>query len=129
HKLLALQVRLRDHPERAADLIPIAFAQLSVRDDDSLQALVTWLNAHGHADQVLKFLPAERASQKRDLFQQYVEAHVLTARWTELKELLKSERFPVDRTVQHVYLARARAHLGETTGSANEWQRAIEVAT
>jgi len=45
-----------------------------------------------------------------------------------VKDVLISERFPLEPVLQHMYLASARTRLGETTAAMNEWQRALEAA-
>ena len=45
-----------------------------------------------------------------------------------IKDLLMSERSPIEPMLQHMYLAVAQTHLGSATGATNEWQRALEVA-
>src|SRR5205814_3960607 len=49
-------------------------------------------------------------------------------RWSEIKQLLSSDRFPLDQAVQKMYLARCNAQLGEKTAAENNWQRALEAA-
>ena len=49
-------------------------------------------------------------------------------RWDEIDRLLDSERFPLDPVIQHMYLARANAQLGQEAASKNNWQRALEAA-
>jgi len=73
-------------------------------------------------------LPLDRALRGRDLFLQHVNALAALERWNEVKEILNSERFPLEPVFQHMYLAVARTRLGETTAATDEWQRALEAA-
>jgi tetratricopeptide (TPR) repeat protein len=73
-------------------------------------------------------MPLERALQRRELFVQYLDALGALGRFETVRDLLKSERFPLEPTLQHVYLATASERLGESTTVANEWQRAVEAA-
>jgi tetratricopeptide (TPR) repeat protein len=66
--------------------------------------------------------------KRQDLFLRHIDTLAALERWDEVKEVLMSERFPIDPVFQHMYLATARSHLGETTGATNEWQRALEGA-
>src|SRR5207244_3130626 len=96
--------------------------------DETLIALAAWLNNIGRPAKTLEVLPQARASQRQDLFLQYLNALVGLQRWNEIKDHLMSERFPIEPVLQHMYLAVAQAHLGSATGATNEWQRALQVA-
>ena len=127
-RLLALQLRARAQPWQADEYVREAIERFSGADEESFKALVTWLNASGRSDAVLRLLPLERASQQRDLYLAYVEALAAQARWTEVKDLLSTDRFPIEPMLQHMYLAAARSKLGEAAGESNEWQRALDEA-
>jgi tetratricopeptide (TPR) repeat protein len=141
HKLLALEVRARRDPaltdqyvadavERFGNAARLAQTYQGGADlaDETLVALATWLNKIGRPAKTLEVLPEARAIQRQDLFLQYVNALAALQRWSEVKDLLMSERSVVDPMVQHMYLAVAQMHLGSATGATNEWQRALQVA-
>jgi hypothetical protein len=141
HKLLALELRARQDPALAdqyvADAVQrfgnaVSVAQLYQGNaelaDETLIALAGWLNNIGRPAKTLEILPQARASQRQDLFVQYLNALVGLQRWNEIKDLLMSERFSIEPVLQHMYLAVAQTHLGSETGATNEWQRALEVA-
>jgi len=90
--------------------------------------LTAWLNNIGRAAKALELLPLNRAVQHQDLFLQHINALAALERWKEVKDILISERFPLEPVFEHMYLATARTHLGEATAAANEWQRALEAA-
>ena len=141
HKLLALEVRARQDPiltdqyvadavERFGNAARLAqlyegSAQLA---DDTLAALAAWLNKIGRPAKTLEVLPQARASQRQDLFLHYLNALAALQRWSDVKDLLTSERFPIEPVLQHMYLAVAQTHLGSATAATNEWQRALEDA-
>ena len=141
HKLLALELRARHDPaltdqyvadavERFGNAARLAqlyegSAQLA---DETLAALAAWLNSVGRPTKTLEVLPQERASQRQDLFLHYLDALAALQRWNEVKEVLSSERFPIEPVLQHMYLAVARTQLGAATAATNEWQRALEAA-
>jgi cytochrome c-type biogenesis protein CcmH/NrfG len=60
------------------------------------------------------------------LFLLHLDALAALERWSEIKQLLESEHFPLDEVAQFMYLARCSERLGEKTASANNWQRALE---
>jgi hypothetical protein len=141
HKLLALEVRARRDPaltdqyvadaeERFGNAARLAQTYQGGAEfaDETLVALAAWLNKIGRPAKTLEVLPQARASQRQDLFLQYINALAALERWNEIKDLLSSERFPIEPVLQHMYLAVAQTHLGSATGATNEWQRALEVA-
>jgi hypothetical protein len=141
HKLLALELRARQDPAladqyvadavqrfgNAASLAP-SYQGSAEPADETLIALAGWLNKIGRPAKTLEVLPQARASQRQDLFLQYLNALGGLQRWNEIKDCLISERFPIEPVLQHMYLAVAQTHLGSATGATNEWQRALEVA-
>lgn len=131
HKLLALDLQIRaaaDDAARRNAMLDLAMARFKDGDVDSLVALATWLNGKGEHEKTLQIAPLEKALQSRDLFLCYVDALGALGRWEEIRGLLESERFPLDPTIERMYLARCYAQLGQPTASANNWQRALEAA-
>jgi hypothetical protein len=141
HKLLALEVRARQHPgltdqyvadavQRFGNATRLVQTDQGGADlaDETLLALATWLNRIGRPAKTLDVLPEGRATQRQDLFLQYMNALAALQRWTEMKDLLLKEHSVVDPMVQHMYLAVTQAHLGSATSATNEWQRALQVA-
>jgi tetratricopeptide (TPR) repeat protein len=141
HKLLALEVRIRQDPalrdqyvadavERFGNASRLAQTYQGGAElaDETLLALATWLNKIGRPAKTLEVMPEARAIQRQDLFLQYANALAVLQRWSELKDLFLNEHSVVDPMVQHMYLAAAQAHLGSATSSTNEWQRALQVA-
>jgi len=128
HKLLALEVRLQHDPALADEYVAQAVERFGSGNNETLAALVAWLNSLGRAGKALEVLPLDRASQHQDLFLQHINALAALERWNEVKDVLTSERFPLEPVFQHMYLATARTHLGEATAATNEWHRALEAA-
>ena len=128
HKLLAFELRLRQDPILADQFVADAIQRFENGDDETLAALAAWLNKIGRPGKTLEVLPQTHAVLRQDLFLPYLDALAALQRWNEIKDLLRSERFPIDPAVQHMYLAVAQTHLGSTTGATNEWQRALEIA-
>jgi hypothetical protein len=128
HQLLALGLRAQHDPALASQYVADAVERFGSGDDETLAALAAWLNSVGRADQTLKVLPLDRALRRQDLYFQYIDALAALRRWSEVKELLSRERFPLEPVFQHKYLAIARTQLGDATAARNEWQRALEAA-
>ncbi len=128
HQLLALGLRAQHDPALASQYVADAVERFRSGDDETLAALAAWLNSVGRADKALQVLPLDRALRRQDLYLRYIDALAVLERWPEVKELLISERFPLEPVFQHMYLAVARTRLGEATAATNEWQRALEAA-
>jgi len=128
HKLLALELRARHDPILTDQYVADAVHRFGNGDDETLLALAAWLNQIGRPAKTLEVLPQARAGQRQDFFLQYVNALAALQRWSDIKDLLISERFPIEPMLQHMYLAVAQPHLGSATAATNEWQRALEAA-
>jgi tetratricopeptide (TPR) repeat protein len=128
HKLLALQLRVQHDPPLLYEFARQAVERFGSGDDETLAALAAWLNGVGRPQKTLDLLPLDRAAKRQDLFLQHINALAALERWNDIKEVLSSERFPLEPVFQHMYLAAARTRLGETTAATNEWQRALEAA-
>ena len=103
-------------------------AQWKNGDASDLLALATWLNGKKEFEKTLNAIPLEKALLGRELFLQYLDALGGLERWSEIKQLLLNDRYPLDPVVQHMYLARCNAQLGEKAAGENNWQRALEAA-
>src|SRR2546423_490235 len=127
-KLLALDLQERLDASRRGELLSKGIAEFKNGDAEELLALATWLNGKKEFEKMLEAIPLEKALTSRELFLQYLDALGALNRWSEVKQLLQSDRFPLDQAVQKMYLARCNAQLGEKTAAENNWQRALEAA-
>jgi tetratricopeptide (TPR) repeat protein len=127
-KLLALDVRAGLAESKPDDLVAQGVALFKNGDANDLVALATWLNGKKEFEKTLETVPLEKALLERELFLQYLDALGGLDRWSEIKQLLEGDRYPLDPVVQHMYLARCNAQLGEKTAGENNWQRALEAA-
>jgi len=127
-KLLSLDLLEHATPSRHDELIAQGIAQWKDGDADDLFALARWLNGKNEFQKTLDTIPLEKTRLSGDLFLQYLDALGGLGHWSEIKELLDSERYPLDPVVQKMYLARCNAQLGEKTAADNNWQRALESA-
>jgi Flp pilus assembly protein TadD len=128
HQLLALQLRARHDPALTDQYVADAVERFGKGDDETFAALAAWLNGVGRSRKTLELLPLDRAVKRQDFFLQHINALAALERWDEVKAVLTSERFPLEPVFQHMYLATARARLGEATAATNEWKRALEAA-
>jgi hypothetical protein len=128
HQLLAFQLRVRHDPALTDEYVAQAVERFGKGDDETLAALTAWLNGVGRAQKTLELLPLDHAVQRQDLYSQRINALAALGRWDEVKDVLTSERFPLEPVAEHMYLATARTRLGEAVSATNEWQRALEAA-
>jgi hypothetical protein len=128
HKLLALDLRVRVDPTQREALISRAIADWKDAEPTDVTVLAEWLNGKDEFQKTLDTIPLEKALQSRDLFLRYLDALGGLGRWNEIKQLLGSERFPLDPVLQAMYLARCSGQLGEKTAAGNNWRRALEAA-
>ena len=126
HQLLALQLRAQHDRALTDEYVAQAVERFGKGDDETLAALAAWLNSLGRGRKTLELLPLDRSVRNQALYLQHINALALLERWDEVKEVLTSERFPLEPVFQHMYLAIARSRLGEATAMTNEWQRALE---
>ena len=127
-KLLALDLQEHIDASRRDELIARGIAEFKNGDASDLNALATWLNSKKEFAKTLEAIPLEKALVSREVFLQYLDALGALDRWSEVKEILQSDRYPLDAVAQHMYLARCSAQLGEKVFSENNWQRALESA-
>jgi cytochrome c-type biogenesis protein CcmH/NrfG len=121
-------LQMQADPTQREALISRAIADWKNADAVSLVALATWLDGKGEYQRQLDTIPLERALQSRDLFLLHLDALGALDRWSDIKQLLESEHFPLDQVLQRMYVARCNARLGEKTASENNWKRALEAA-
>jgi tetratricopeptide (TPR) repeat protein len=127
-KLLALDLLEHADASRHDELIARGIAQFKNGDASDLLALATWLNGKSEFEKTIETIPLEKALASRELFLQYLDALGGLDRWSEVKQVLESDRYPLDPVIQKMYLARCNAQLGEKTAAENNWQRALETA-
>jgi hypothetical protein len=128
HKLLALDLRLQVDPAQREALISSAIADWKDAEPTDVAVLAEWLNGKNESQKTLDTISLEKALQSHDLFLRYLDALGALGRWNEIKQLLGSERFPLDPVLQAMYLARCSDQLGEKTAAGNNWRRALEAA-
>jgi tetratricopeptide (TPR) repeat protein len=128
HNLLAVDLKIHEHPEQRDTLVQSAIAQWKGGDNATLFALAGWLNQRGEYQRELDTIPRQRAMQTRELFFQHVDALGALGRWDQIRRLIESEQFPLDPVGEHMYLARCFAQQNQSNGAENNWRRALEAA-
>ncbi len=128
HLMTAASVRIHAHPSERAAVLKEVIERWKGGDNPTLAALAGWLNGQGEYQRELEIIPENRAMQTRELFALYIDALGKLGRWTDIRRLIESERFPLDPVIEHMYLAQCLAEQGETNASKNNWSRALEEA-
>ena len=128
HKLLAVGLRIHQHPAQKEELTQKAINRWKQGDHEALIALASWLNSRGEYQRELDTISRQRAIQNRDLFFEHVTALDALKRWDEIHRLIESEQFPLDPVVEHMYLARCSAQQGQSAAAENNWGRSLGAA-
>lgn len=126
-RLMALDLKLAADPGRKEEVVQEAINDWKDADTPSLAVLAMWLNGKGEFQKTLDITPLNKA-QNEDTFLQHLDALGALDRWEDIRQLLESEKYPLDQTKQHMYLARCYAKLGQEKASEHSWQRAMEAA-
>lgn len=128
HRILARDIRVRLDPSNTDALVTSAVQSFGKGDDETLIALGAWLFELRRYETELAVIPADRASKRRELFLERVDALAALGRTGEAEEMLLGESSIIDPAVQHMRLAIIKSEAGETIAAANEWERALESA-
>ena len=128
HELLAFDLRIHADPTQREQLIARATAHWKDSDPDDCLDLTRWLNSKGEFQRVIDNISLEKAMQSSELFLRHLDALGGLGRWKEIEQQLRSGKFPLDPSLEAMYLARCNSQLGEQTASENNWQRALEAA-
>lgn len=128
HRLIALDLLERAGEAQRDEIIGRALSHFKNGDSNDLGALLRWLNSKHEYQRLVDSFPVEQVSKGREAFLQYLNALGALGRWAEMKELLQSDRFPLEPFLQRMYVARCNAQLGEKAAAENNWLRAIEAA-
>lgn len=127
-KILSLELRAQLEPAKEDELVAEAIQAYAHSDDSTLISLVAWLYSRRRFESILSVLPLERASVRRELLMEYIDALAGLGRMSDVKKTLLADYPVIDQTFQHMYLAVVRADLKETAGVVNEWRRALDAA-
>jgi tetratricopeptide (TPR) repeat protein len=128
HQLLAADLEIAQHRDQRDEIMRRTIEHWKGGNNESLTALAAWLYRNGEQKRFVEAISLDRALQTRELFLQYVDALAALSRWNEIRRIIESERFPLDPVIEHMYLARCFAQLGQENGAENNWQRALEDA-
>src|SRR5207247_10557340 len=112
HLQLSLHQHAQNEPALTYQYVTDAVGRFGNADDETFAALAAWLNRVGRARKTLELLPLDRAVNRQDLFLQHISALAALERWDEVKEILSSERIPVEPVFQYMYRATARTVFG-----------------
>ena len=128
-KLLALQARIIVEPSQRDQLVQRAIERFgSSKDNDDLLALTTWLYSQGEYQDVLNVLSADKATESRSLYLQFLDALGALGRWQEVRSAIEGQRFTLDPVVEQMYLARCAQELHQPESADLHWNAALRAA-
>ncbi len=127
-RLCAASLRTKNNPISAERHLDEAIDECRRGDNHTLVELADWLYDHGRFETMLQILPFDRVVEDRQLFLERIDALSGAGRFSDLADMLSVENPILDPMLSHVFLALAKAKLGEEASSANEWERAVETA-
>ncbi len=127
-RLCAAGLRAQNDPTGAERHLNETIEECRHGDNKRLVALADWLYEHGRVETMLQILPLDRVVQDRQLFLERIDALSAAGQFSDLAEMLSVENPILDPMLGHVFLALAKAKLGEEATGANEWERAVETA-
>lgn len=128
-RLLALQVRLQNEPDRSDEYIKKAVESFQKGDDETVTALAAWLYEGGRYQTMLATLTPQVVASNRQLFVERIDALAALSRYADLEAMLQEDNLPLDQISPHLYLAVAESRLGKTAASQKEWEQALQTAT
>lgn len=129
HRLQALDLEIRAHPENRAALLDAAGQSAASLDQDSLAELGAWFNAHGWPERALAVVPGDLAKQKRSLLLVYLDALAALKRWKVIDETISGKATPLEPFVAELFKARCDMELGKQDEAADHWRAAQTAAT
>jgi tetratricopeptide (TPR) repeat protein len=126
--LLAVDLEMSRHKDRQEEIERQTIERWKNASNDEVTALAAWLAGRREYQRELDVVPLDRAIRTRELFVQHIEALEALNRWEDVRQILESERFPLDPVTQSMFLARCYAREGQQKGAENNWERALESA-
>ena len=128
-QLQALQVRAMAQPSQHDQLVQQAIERYGTsKDNNDLFALATWLYTQGEYQKVLDVLHADKATESRALYLQFLDALGALGRWQEVRSAIESQRFTLDPVVEQMYLARCAQQLQQPESADLHWNAALRAA-
>ncbi len=129
HQLLALDYRIEENPNDREKWIQVAMDRFAASNDDAVVVdLGWWLYGKKEFTCVLDVVPPERASNDHALLSLRLDALASLERWTEIREVIQSQKLSLDAMSQQIYLARCADKLGEPQVRDSRWQAALDEA-
>jgi tetratricopeptide (TPR) repeat protein len=127
-RLHALDLEIRALPEEATAKISVEEAKFVNTSPEELRTFCMWLAGRRDHERVLRLLPVDQASTRKDLFVLRLDAMAALGQWKEVVECLERNA-PLEAALIHLYRARCWRELSETAKSEAAWRLAISSAT
>ena len=128
HRLQALELELRMHPDDRLILLDAAEKSASNLDKDSLRELGAWFNANGEPGRTLRVVPVDRAEKDRNLFLVYLDALASLKQWEEVSGIISKKGIPLEPFALELFKARCAMELGTQEEAVTHWRAAQSAA-
>lgn len=124
HRLLAIDLELTIRPDEREAVLDAAMERYKIAEPAAQRAFGVWLNGRKEYDRTLGLIPLSEAMKRKDFLLVTLDAMAAQKRWTEIDEILKGKRVPLDEMYTELFLARAAMELGQITSADLHWRRA-----
>ena len=123
HQLLALELRLRWHPEQREAIVAGGIAKFEKTGAENLLKLARWLNRLGEFERTIACLSPETAMKSQDLLLVRLDAMGGLDRWDAIKQTLEQKDLPLEPALVDLFKARVAKQMGQTQEAAQAWRR------
>jgi tetratricopeptide (TPR) repeat protein len=121
--LLALDLRLRWHPEQREAIVSEAVTKFEKTGAENLLYLCRWLNQWKEFQRTLDCLSPETALKAQDLLLVRLDALAGLGRWREVEEVLNIKDVALEPALVDLFKARVAKELGRPLDAEQGWRR------
>jgi len=124
HRLRALELEIRLHPESRRDLLDAAMEPAANLDETSLCELGGWLNTHGEPERTLALVKPDQAKKSRARLLVYLDALAALNRWREVDAAISEKGIPLEPVIFELFKARCDTEFGHSDDALAHWRAA-----
>lgn len=124
-RLLRLEVLQPAMADTLEEWMREAVREFDTAQPEGLLELGRWLNRHRQHAEVLRWISAAQASQRRDLFLVRLDALAFLDRWDEIGRALEGGRPPVEDFLKYFFQMRVALETQRYAQAEIYWERAL----
>ena len=128
HRLRALDLEIRSHPENREALMDEVQKTARSLDPASLAELGAWFNSRGESVRALAVVPEDIAKTDRGLLLVHLDALAARKQWLVVQDLISAKDVPLEPFTIEVFKARCAMELGNQDDAAEHWREAQSAA-